>query len=77
VARTTEPVKEGSELCIPYGHMTPDVALFQYGYLLPEDPHQGAVPALSRVDETGFEAALDLFGVHVLAPPRAAITGEY
>ncbi|KIY97700.1 hypothetical protein MNEG_10262 [Monoraphidium neglectum] len=53
--------------------MTPDIALFQYGYLLPgEDPR--ARQPLSRVDEAGFDPEADLAGPDVLAPPRPPLT---
>lgn len=34
VVKATEDIKEGDELCLSYGHLTPDLALFQYGFLL-------------------------------------------
>lgn len=34
VVKAAAPVKAGEELCLSYGHLTPDLALFQYGFLL-------------------------------------------
>jgi hypothetical protein len=54
--------------------MTPDIALFQYGYLLPAEDPRAPLP-LSRVDEAGFDPEADLAGPGVLAPPRPLLTG--
>lgn len=52
IVTTAAPVKDGEELCVSYGHLAPDLALMQYGFLLPQEA-TGRAPELSRVDERG------------------------
>ena len=36
VVRSGAAIKKGQEVCNAYNHLTPDLALVQYGFLLPE-----------------------------------------
>lgn len=76
VVRTGAPIAKGEEVCNSYNHLTPDLALFQYGFMLPEVEASGTLAndkmPLSIVDVHNFTAA-DLRRAHT-APP-AVFTG--
>ena len=52
VVRTRTAIQKGDEVCNAYGHLTPDMALIQYGFLLPE-VEEAAAAAADGAEEAG------------------------
>ncbi|GBF99151.1 hypothetical protein Rsub_12118 [Raphidocelis subcapitata] len=65
VVRTRDALRKGSEVCIAYGWLAPDHALFHYGFL-PIKSSGVWLPELSRIDRRGFSRA------DIAIAPRAA-----
>jgi hypothetical protein len=69
VAHTEAAVAAGAELCVWYGHLAPDVALMQYGFLLPDGLE------MSKVDQKGVTAN-EINGEGRHSPPPPQLSGE-
>jgi hypothetical protein len=48
VIRTAAPIRKGEEVCLSYNYLSPDMALFHYGFELPDRGQQAAGPPAAR-----------------------------
>jgi hypothetical protein len=82
VVRTSKPIPAGREVCIAYGHLTPDAALMQYGFAIHApvgaESAGGAdaaeALALSKVDERDVVME-DVTTERLHGPPQPRLTG--